>query len=174
MKQAEVEAMSGAELVAAYNAMRPEKLVARFASHAAGVKRVLAAVGEQAPAAPVDEPAAPAPENATEKPVEAPAAPVKADAAPAPSDAAPAVEKPARESRVTAYAATPGGKEPRPASKRGLLLVELRGPGITIEEMTARFEWTKLDCRDALRLLGKQNGVGTSLRADGRWTVSCD
>jgi hypothetical protein len=169
MKRAEIEGMSGAELVAAYNAMRPEKPVARFASHSVGVRRVLTALGEEAPAAPVEEPAAPTPESATAEPVEAAAAPVKAKAAPAPADAAPSVEKPARQSRVTAYAATPGGKEPRPASKRGLLLVALRGDGITIDEMIARFEWTKLDCRDALRLLGKQNGVASALGEDGRW-----
>lgn len=187
MKRSELEAMSGSELVTVFNGLRPEKPVKRFASHGDGVRRVLAALGETQdkaaepatpkhaasggrPAATLPEQAAP--ESKPEKPCEPPAAPVAAVAAPALADAAPAVESGERPSRVTAYAAAPGGKEPRPSSKRGLLLAELRGNGITIEEMIARFEWTKLDCRDALRLLGKQNGVGTTLGADARWRTS--
>jgi hypothetical protein len=72
----------------------------------------------------------------------------------------------------TAYPASKDGKEPRPESKRGQLLAILRDKGITIEAMMEKFSWTKVDCRDALRLLGKHNGIATKCGDDRKWRLT--
>ena len=157
MNRAEIESLSGKELVALHNKLTGED-VKRFASHAAGVKRVLAAYnaqGEAVTAKPAKAPAKPAP-----KP-ESKLAPAAQPAATAPAVATPTVETPAPAA---------GSKAPRPGSKRERLLVELRKPtGLTLEQMATMFEWKPNDCRDALRLLRVRNGVNLRKDDDGCW-----
>ncbi|HEX8340344.1 MAG TPA: hypothetical protein VF624_05495 [Tepidisphaeraceae bacterium] len=149
MNRNEIESLSGKELVATYNRLTGED-VKRFANHATGVKRVLAAYKAQG-----EKPAAkPAP-----KPESKPAPETQPAAAPKPAAAAPAVETPAPAA---------GNKAPRPGSKRAELLEALRGPaGITIEQMIERFGWKKQDCADALRLLKVKNGAAVVRGEDG-------
>ena len=103
--------------------------------------------------------------------MEAPAESVGAKPARKPRAAKAKVAKGEKKERDTksSYAATKGGKEPREDSKRGQLLKVLRGPGITIEAMMKKWDWKVTDCRDALRLLGAQNGIATVRDESGVW-----
>ncbi len=153
--RAAVSKMSGPELVATYTQLTG-KPVARFASRADGVRRVLHALDlRQEPA---EQPAPPA---AAAEPATAPAAPTKAEK---PRKAA----KP-RERRALALAGSADGKAARPGSKRAALVEALRSPdGISADEAMKRFKWTRRDVMDALRLAAKKNGVAVQER-DGRY-----
>ncbi len=150
MDRIEIESLSGKELVATFNRLTGEA-VKKFANHATGVRRVLAALDK----AQAEKPAV----EAAPEPKSKPAAATKATAAPPPVEAAPAVETPAT---------VADDKAPRPGSKRERLLVELRKPaGLTLEQMAAMFEWKPNDCRDALRLLRTKNGINAIKSENG-------
>lgn len=167
MDRAQVEAMSGSELVAAFNRITGKK-VKRFASRADGVKRLLTALGTAAPApekAPAKAPASP---EGGARPQTGPAS------APAPAKGERASEKPAPKAQgkpaPLAHAAAPDGKLPRPGSKRAQLLDLLRTPeGATVETIMERFGWKANDAADALRLLARKNWVAVARGDDGRW-----
>lgn len=171
----QVERMGGRELVALHNELCPEKPVKRFASRAAGVRRVLAALeaieaGEQAEDTAGEQQAAPAgPEQAA--PVEAGSGPEEpAQPQPGAGPEQPAPKRSRRRSGVRRF--EPGGelKPPRPTSKRGKLLEWLREPqGMAADEIAAMFEWQPRDVMDALRLLAKANGYVVYLGEDERW-----
>lgn len=158
------------QLVAEYNRLNRNKPVKRFSDRATAVKRVYAALGQQPSGF------APAPAKAAHKPVEASAAPqpaVTPTAAPKPASKAERKRGKDAAPRTVAHVADPGGKLPRPDSKRGQLLAALQTPkGMSVEEMEKRFAWKRTDCADALRLLAKKNGVGVTCGADGRWRVA--
>jgi hypothetical protein len=160
----QIDTMTTAQLVAEYNRLCPEKPVKKFSDRATAIKRVTALLGKAAPA-PAKAPTSPEASAPAATPTPAPK-PVKRS-----SEAAPKAEEPsgAPRSAKSEYKANKAGKEPRPESKRGQLAALLRGPGITIEEMMAKFEWKVTDCRDALRLIGAQNGIATKLGDDGKW-----
>ncbi|MFT3786386.1 MAG: hypothetical protein QM770_09485 [Tepidisphaeraceae bacterium] len=138
----------------------------KFSGRKTGVARVLAALGEAAPAT-----------LASESPIGA-----EGDAAPALAVVQDAQSKPPSKRKGgpkgsgrkmnTSYPANKAGKEPRAESKRGKLFAILRDKGIAIDTMMRKFSWTHIDCRDALRLLGKQNGVATKCGDDGVWRVA--
>lgn len=61
-------------------------------------------------------------------------------------------------------------KEIREESKRGQLLMLLQhANGCTMDQACKKFGWKPRDFADALRLLGKVNGIITERNADGRW-----
>ena len=135
-----VESMSGPELVAAFNALNPDKPVKRFASRAAGVARVLAALE----AVELEEPVEPVEKPARER---------------AAAGEARRVFRPEGEL-----------KPPRPTSKRGKLLDRLMRPGgMSRVEIEDAFGWSPRDAMDALRLLAKFNGYVVFEDAEGQW-----
>jgi hypothetical protein len=160
----QIVAMTGRELATLFNSLVPEgEQVRKFSDHKTGVRRVLATLGQpllQAPATP-----APEPETA-QAPQPAPTPAIVEDATSKPK------RKPKGAPRVTLHKASGKEKPPRPESKRGQLLAILRGAGITIEAMQTKFDWKPTDCRDALRLLAKQNGIGVERGEDGRWRIA--
>jgi len=174
----QVENMGGRELVALHNELCPEKPVKRFASRAAGVRRVLAALeaigaGEQAEDTAGEQQAARAgaQQAAAPEAVEAVTGPEQpAQPQPGAGPEQPAPKRSRRRSGVRRF--EPGGelKPPRPTSKRGKLLEWLREPqGMAAEEIAAMFEWQPRDVMDALRLLARANGYVVYLGEDERW-----
>jgi hypothetical protein len=147
MTHEEVKNLSGPELVQAYNRLTGGK-VKRFASRGEGIKRVLAAFGRDA-LPPAEKPAA-EPEKAVAPAVQAVPAPEAADASAKAEEPAQSGE-PKTAPTVRTYAAIPGGKLPRPESKRGQLLALLQKPeGLTVEAICERFAWRSNDAKDAL------------------------
>lgn len=147
MNRSTIESMSLADLAALYNSLRPESPVKKFSDRKTAVRRVLAAV-EEAEAA------------------KAAAAPAEPAAQP---EAAPRRRSGPRKPRTAQHVPTGPEKAPRPGTKRADLLAALLGGGMTIDEMQSWFGWQVRDCRDALKLLAKQNGYVTYLGEDGRW-----
>lgn len=148
MKRNEVESMTGPELVALYRKLTG-KSVARFASRADGVRRCLAAL--------------PAAEEAAE-PAPAPAAPAKA---------ATPTKAPRTAPKPRLLPAQPGGKAPRPGSKRAAALAMLQCPeGATLGELAAEFGWSAKDATDCVHLLAKKNGASLARDEAGRWRVT--
>jgi len=169
----QVEAMGGRELVDLYNELCPEQPVKRFASRAAGVRRVLAALETAG----------------TDEQAEAPAGQEQAaaleavDAGSGPEEAAqpepgagpdqPAPKRSRKRSGVRSF--TPEGelKPPRPGSKRAILLEWLLEPeGMSEEAITEMFEWKPRDVKDALRLLAKANGYVVYQSGDAEWRAA--
>lgn len=141
----QVESMTGPELVAAYNTLRPKKTVRRFASRTDGVRRVLAAL-----------------EGATTS--EKPSVPE--------GDAGAKVVTatgPRRRSGVLRISAVEDGKPPRPGSKReAFVRLLLRAKGVTVAEARERFGWTERDVADAARLCARRHGIPVRRDADGK------